>query len=170
MSDVVQDFSVHTVGYLMDKQFVEHASKTGTVTMSRKDSHDEYGEQSSDTLFDSSQYVSPEKKTKWEKKQSKGLRKGRGVRVTEDMKEKVEELLQNRPTPHEEYKIYKTFEESPDSYKFLLELLSTHLCMKVRHLHTLLKMVEYMFIGNYGDLTTKERKAFEKFKFMYFSQ
>ena len=168
MNDVqVRDFSTHTVRYLLDKKFMESLSEVGTMTTPRRDSDEQAVEiesehYDSEPLFDSFPDWRP-KTSRINVNLPKSMK-----RVTKEVKEKVDDLLKSRPTPHEEYKIYKTYEDSPESYKFLLRLLSEHLCMKPAELHTLLWMTELtLFMVDMHRLTGGERLAVWNFKARY---
>ena len=167
MTDVqVRDFSTHTVRYLLDKGFTKSLSEVGTMATPRRDSDEQTAEieqehYDSEPLFDS---VPDKPKTS---RLNVNLPKSM-KRVTKEMKEKVDDLLKNRPTPHEEYKIYRTCEDSPESYKFLLKLLSEHLCMKAAELHALLWMTECSLFVETRALTPGERLAVWNFRAKYY--
>ena len=169
MTDIqVRDFSTHTVQYLLDKKFMENLSEVGTMTTPRRDSDEqaaeiEHEDYDSEPLFDSDLDMRP-KTSRINLNLPKSMK-----RVTKEIKEKVDDLLKSRPTPHEEYKIYKTYEDSPESYKFLLKLLSEHLCMKPAELHTLLWMTELsLFTAGKHGLSGGERLAVWNFKARYY--
>ena len=167
MTDVqVRDFSTHTVRYLLDKGFTESLSEVGTMATPRRDSDEQTAEieqenYDSEPLFDS--VPETPKTSRLNVNLPKSMK-----RVTKEMKEKVDDLLKNRPTPHEEYKIYRTYEDSPESYKFLLRLLSEHLCMKAAKLHALLWMTECSLFVETRALTPGKRLAVWNFKAKYY--
>ena len=167
MTDVqVRDFSTHTVRYLLDNEFTESLSEVGTMTTPRRDSDEHTAEiehinYDSEPLFDS--VPDRPKRSRLNVNVPKSMK-----RMTKEVQEKVDDLLKGRPTPHEEYKIYRTYDDSPESYRFLLRLLSEYLCMKAAELHALLWMTECsLFVGT-GTLTAGERLAVWGFKAKYY--
>ena len=168
-----KDYASRSVRFLVDKEFMENLREVGSVATPRRYSHEETTGNDdemdmSESLFDGlpdRPSISSQETPMMHINVMKTLK-----RLTVDRKVKAKELLKERPTPHEEYKIYKDYDKSPDSLKFLLKLLSEHLCMKVLDLHTMLWKTEGSVFLLQGEECKGDSHGLSLFKNVYFNK
>ena len=131
--------------YLTDQTFLQSLEEPVPIMMTRPEATDDDAQSDLDPSQD---LFSPELDV------SPGIHRqylASSSRVTDELKDELTLLLKDVPLCQEEYKIYKTYSDAPESYRFLIDLLSAHLFMTAEDLHEMLKLTEKVIFSHPGD-------------------